>query len=72
MAFLIQTFSKPFIIADYYANTADYAKNCINKLIPAMHCNGKCQMMKKLQEQEKKDQESSERKSGNKTEVLSS
>lgn len=71
-AFLVQTFSKPFIVADYYVNTPDYAKNCINKLVPMMHCNGKCQMMKKLQEQEKKEQESSERKLNGKTEVLSS
>lgn len=34
-----------------------------------MHCNGKCQMMKKLREQEKKDQENNERKTENKIEV---
>ena len=70
-AFLIQTFSKPFIVADYYVNTAGYAKNCINKLIPMMHCNGKCQMIKKLLEEEKKDQKSSEKKSASKTETFS-
>ena len=37
-----------------------------------MHCNGKCQMMKKLKEQEKKDQQVPERKQENKTEPLSS
>ena len=36
-----------------------------------MHCNGKCQMMKKIKEQEKKDQQNSERRSG-KEDVLSS
>lgn len=35
-----------------------------------MHCNGKCQMMKKLQEEEKKDQENQERKSENKNGVV--
>jgi hypothetical protein len=35
-----------------------------------MHCNGKCQMMKKLQQEEKKDQENPERKSENKTEII--
>lgn len=42
---------------DYYANTVAYAKNCINKTRPALHCNGKCQMMKQLQEEEKKEQQ---------------
>ena len=69
-AVLAQSVSRPFIVADYYANTNAYAKNCINKARPKMHCNGKCQMMKKIQEQEKKDQENQERKSENKTEIL--
>ena len=34
-----------------------------------MSCNGKCQMMKKLQQEEKKDQENPERKSENKNEI---
>ena len=42
---------------DYYANTAAYAKNCINKAKPKLHCNGKCQAMKKIQEEEKKEAE---------------
>lgn len=37
-----------------------------------MHCNGKCQMMKKMQEEEKKDQQVPERKFENKIDVLSS
>lgn len=35
-----------------------------------MHCNGKCQMMKKLKQEEKKDQENPDRKNENKNEVL--
>lgn len=69
-AFLAQTFSRTFVIADYYTNTAKYAANCENKARPKMHCNGKCQMMKKLKQEEKKDQENPERKSENKNEVL--
>ena len=69
-AFFAQTFSCMLIIADYYANTAKYTKNCENKARPQMHCNGKCQMMKKLQGEEKKDQENPERKSENKNEVV--
>jgi len=62
MAFTIQTFNKSFVVYDYYANTGSYAKNCINKAKPQLHCNGKCQMMKKLQREEKKDQQNQERK----------
>jgi cell shape-determining protein MreC len=72
LAFLAQTFSKSFIVADYYMNTGSFAKNCVNKAKPKMHCNGKCQMMKKLKEQEKKEQQAPERKAELKVDVLSS
>ena len=61
LAFSAQTFSSPFIMLDYYLNTAAYAKNCINKARPKMHCNGKCQAMKKMREEEKKEQQNNER-----------
>jgi len=48
LAFVSQTFAGPFIMLDYFVNTAAYAKNCINKARPKMHCNGKCQAMKKI------------------------
>ncbi len=57
-------------MVDYFANTAKYAKNCVNKAKPQMHCNGKCQMMKKIQQEQKKDQENPDRKSDNKNEVI--
>ncbi|CAN5756158.1 hypothetical protein BH11BAC4_BH11BAC4_22320 [soil metagenome] len=73
LAFASQTFYKAFIIFDYAANTRAYAKNCVNKARPKMHCNGKCQVMKKLQEEERKDAQNAERKSENKNEnILSS
>lgn len=72
LAFIVQTFSAPFIRLDYYFNQADYARNCVNKARPKMHCNGKCQVMKKIQEEEKKQQEQDERKMASKVEVLSS
>ncbi len=68
-AFVAQTFSKSFVMADYFTNTAKYAKNCINKAKPKLLCNGKCQMMKKLQQEEKKDQENPDRKNDNKYEL---
>jgi hypothetical protein len=70
--FFVQTFSNGFIIGDYYANTASYQQNCINKARPKLLCNGKCQMMKKLQETEKKEQESNNSNGGNKNENISS
>jgi len=68
-AFVAQTFSNAFIIVDYYTNTKKYVANCENKATPMMHCNGKCQMLKKLQEEQKKDQENPERRSENKNEI---
>lgn len=56
---------------DYYINQAVFAKSCVNKAKPTMHCNGKCQMMKKLQEEEKKDQQMPERKLEKRMELLS-
>lgn len=54
---------------DYYLRIAEYAKNCINKARPLMHCNGKCQMAKRITQEEKKDQQAPERKSVNKNEI---
>jgi hypothetical protein len=69
-SFLAQTYSRFFIIADYYANTAKYAALCENKAILNMHCNGKCQLMKKLKQDEKDQQENQERAVDNKNEVI--
>jgi hypothetical protein len=53
---LIQTFSKWAVVAEYNLNKNYIAKNlCINKTKPKLHCNGKCQMMKKLAEEEKQN-----------------
>jgi len=73
VAFSIQVSSRYFVIADYYANTSTYAKNCINKARPQLHCNGKCQMMKRLQQQEKEEQQNADKKGTEKySSVLSS
>jgi len=56
MLVLAQTFSKWLVVAEYKLNRDFIAKNlCINKVRPKMHCNGKCQMMKKLAEEEKQN-----------------
>ena len=73
LAFASQTFYKAFIVFDYVANTKAYARFCENKARPKMHCNGKCQMMKKLKDEEKKEAQNTDRKSENKNEnILSS
>jgi hypothetical protein len=72
MAFIVQTFNQASIVARYYVNTAAFAKNCENKATPQLHCNGKCQMMKKLQQASKNDQQAPEKSGNAKNEVLSS
>lgn len=67
-----QTFNKCWILVDYYLNAKAYIKTCENKSRPMLHCNGKCQMMKKMQQQENKDQQVPERKSGFNETVLTS
>lgn len=60
-AFVAHTIGNGFYIADYYLNTSKYAKNCVNKAKPKLKCNGKCQLMKKIQEQEKKEKQNEEK-----------
>lgn len=71
--FFVEAFHSIFLVADYYVNTQTYAVNCVNKNKPQMHCNGKCQLSKKIQQESKKDQDNPERKLSDKNEtVLSS
>jgi len=39
-------------MADYMVNLEAYKKACVNKAKPMLHCNGKCQMLKKMKKQE--------------------
>ena len=53
---LMQTFSTLIIIADYQLNKNYIAQNlCENKNKPQLHCNGKCQLNKQLQKQDKNE-----------------
>ena len=71
LIFLVQSFNQGFCYLDYILRRADYEKQCINKALPQMHCNGKCQLMKKIMEQEKKEQQQApEMKYAGKVEVL--
>jgi hypothetical protein len=51
-ALIAHTFSKSLVLADYLVNVEAYKKACVNKAKPMMHCNGKCQMLKKIKKQE--------------------
>jgi hypothetical protein len=54
MLVLTQTFSKWLVVFEYKLNKDYIAQQlCINKAKPKLHCNGKCQMMKRLAEEEK-------------------
>lgn len=69
---LAQTFSQWLIVMDYEINKDYIAKVlCENKNRPQLKCKGKCQMMKKLAEEEKQ-QQSSELKAGNQSLIVSS
>lgn len=61
LAFFLQSFSRTWVVADYWLNTGYYAAHCENKARPEMHCNGKCQMMKNIKAEERKDAENQER-----------
>jgi hypothetical protein len=73
LCFLGQTFNQGFYYLDYMFRKKAYVEKCINKARPKMHCDGKCQLMKKIEEQEKKEQgQAPQMKLANKAEVLSS
>lgn len=60
-SFVAHTIGNGFFIADYYLHPEKYAKNCINKSRPKLQCNGKCQLMKKIEEEEKKEKANNEK-----------
>jgi hypothetical protein len=53
---LLQTFSKVIIYVNYEINL-DYIVQtfCVNKNDPSKHCDGKCHLIKQLQEEEKQE-----------------
>jgi len=71
LTLMAQTFKFNFFITDYYVNTANYIKKCINKSKPQSNCQGKCQMMKKMREEQQKEEKSSGNRADNKFETLS-
>lgn len=72
LAFAVQTFQQSLIVGSYYFNNAVYAKNCENKAKPSLGCKGKCQMMKKLQQEEEQQAPAPGMKAEQKGETFSS
>jgi hypothetical protein len=73
IAFMGQTFNQGWYYLDYQIRKKEYVKRCVNKARPMLHCNGKCQLMKKMEQQQKKEQgQAPEMKYAGKIEVLSS
>lgn len=56
LVLVLQVFSKPLLVADYYLQTQTYLAKCINKAKPQLKCKGKCQLMMKMAEDQKKNE----------------
>jgi hypothetical protein len=68
---LSQMFSKALIVAEFELNRDYIAKNlCVNRNKPKMHCNGRCHLMKKMKQEDSKDQENPERRLENRLEII--
>lgn len=73
IAFSAQIFSKAVIVVNFYANQAYIAKTlCINKANPKMRCCGRCQLSKRLKQEDNKDSQDPNRKMEKGNEVISS
>ncbi|GAB3017501.1 hypothetical protein GCM10027051_22930 [Niabella terrae] len=68
--FAAQSFSKVLIVVDYYLNRAAFEARCENKDRPLLSCGGKCQMVKRLKQEQQKDQQSPDRNGSQKNEIV--
>lgn len=48
LLFSAYSFHSSYIIISYFTQYASYKAACVNKEKPALHCNGKCALYKKL------------------------
>ena len=55
IAFAGQTFNQGWYYLGYLIEKKEYMKRCVNKARAEMRCEGQCQLMKKIKEQEEKD-----------------
>jgi hypothetical protein len=56
VAFLGQTFNQGWYYLGYVIQKNQYIERCENKASPQLHCDGKCQLMKQIKAQQKKEQ----------------
>ncbi len=56
MAIFAQSMSKGIILLSYFTNKQAYERYCVNKARPQLHCDGKCQVAKKIKAEEERDQ----------------
>ena len=55
ISFLGQSFNQGWYYVGYLIQKEEYMKRCVNKARPQLRCNGKCQLMQKIKEQEERD-----------------
>ena len=73
LIFCCQLFEQGVITICFYANQKYIAANlCENRNMPQMHCNGTCQLHKKLNQDANKDKQNPERRNEGHNEVSSS
>lgn len=70
VAFTAQTFQQAGSVLAFTIAPETYAKNCENKTRPQLKCGGKCQLMKKLQEEESNNRQHPQHKLENNQQVL--
>lgn len=56
LSLFTQSMSKGVILLSYFTNKHAYERYCVNKARPQLHCEGKCQMAKKIKAEEERDQ----------------
>lgn len=56
LSMLTQSLSRGIIVLSYFTNKQAYERYCINKAKPQLHCDGKCQVAKKIKDEEARDQ----------------
>ncbi|WP_143307116.1 hypothetical protein [Chitinophaga vietnamensis] len=71
LLWLCQLSGRYLVMLEFYINQSYVAANlCENRDKPQLHCNGKCHLRKQLSEEEKRNQESPERRAENKSEIF--
>jgi hypothetical protein len=71
-AMMLQCFSKMIVVAEFYANRDYIARNlCVNRFNTAVHCAGRCQLDKRILQEEKSSGDK-ELRQESRNEVLSS